>query len=1174
MFSSLELLGIIFAYGVILFAIASFGERRLSLHSNPYIYALAIGVYCTSWTYYGSVGYATQAGFTYLAIYIGPSLAFAFGAITLKRMINIKDRYHVTSIADLISARFMRSQLIAAMVTVICLIGILPYIGLQIKAILSTFFLATNVSPEIQSDTRTNVGLLFVCFLTFFTIMFGVRKLDPTERHPGIVLVLAVESVTKLLALVLVGLFVCFSLFDSPQALFQSIEQSENNIALQNLQAPPEPLRWISMTVIAMCAIFFLPRQFQVTVVENSTDEQVETARWLFPLYLIAINIFIIPIAAAGILLGYPLHQADTFVLLLPLDAGHAWLTALTYLGGFSAATGMIMVSAMAISVMISNHLIMPLIEYTSRAYFLRRYLLQIRWLAVALIILCGFGFEHAMGDSFMLLNMGIMSFVAISQFAPIVIGGLFWRKGTLKGAIAGLGIGFGIWAYTMIVPAFVHSGWLPHHIITDGLWHVAWLKPEALFGLNNLDPVTHATFWSLTLNSLGFCFFSLLKQPSAEEKQLTDEFFQAYQKDIRPLEKLEKNISYQEKLKRVHQLFFDYLPRVQASECCATFAKNIDHAQVNLFELYTLQSHVERVLSGHIGSAAAHHAVKNSGLFSEDEKRQLKELYSKILTDIQISPSELVSKVNYYQERERLIEQHTHEQIEHHKTLHKAKEDLLKSKLEQLRADREAEIARRDSSAKSEFLAMMSHEIRTPLNGVIGMSELLSQTELSKEQKEYVSTINYSGQALLGVINDILDYSKLKAHKIEIEIIDIDLEELITSATEIFTIQAMEKKIPLYSAIGLGTPSRFRGDPNRIRQIIVNMIGNAYKFTSEGYIYLHVKSYKNLLLFSITDTGIGISEPQKKTIFNAFTQADKSISRTYGGTGLGLSISKQLAELMGGAIGAEPIEKSGSKFWFTVDAHQDASIAAQKTLFEGLKLIIIDSDRDFVHFTEQATKGWGMEVTSLDHPEKGVTPAEQDGKLTLINSEFYYPEVAASQRTIWLYDHTDSNPLTPFLTKPISRTQLRESIKNATQKETLEVKKKTRTGTEFKDYSHLKVLVAEDNVVNQMVIIGMLKKFGVIPALASNGVEAVAATNENKSRFDLILMDCEMPEMDGYEACKIIKKENPKQLIVALSAHAMAERKKLATKAGMDDYLTKPIKLENLRTLIKQYFN
>ncbi len=408
-------------------------------------------------------------------------------------MVRIKATHHITSIADFISARHNKSQSVAALATIIALVGTTPYIALQFKAIISTFAIITDPAERMTSWTAAHVGPVVAGLMCVFTIILGIRRLDATERHPGLVMAVAVECLVKLVAFLAAGIFVTYFMFGGFSNVFSHIpEDMAAGLVKVWTADQSSPVMWMTYLILAMSAIMFLPRQFHVSVVENFDEKHIRTALWLFPLYMLLINIFVFPIAISGLLKGYQVQQADTYVLRLPLDAGQRWLSLLVFIGGGSAATGMIMISSITVSTMITNHLLLPVVGWIPALGFLRRNLLKCRWVAVAGVILIGYWFERQVGESYMLVNIGMISFAAAFQFAPAILFGIFWRRGNESGALLGLSAGFLVWFYTLLVPAFVRSGWIADTLLENGPWGIEFLRPEQLFGLSNLDPLPH----------------------------------------------------------------------------------------------------------------------------------------------------------------------------------------------------------------------------------------------------------------------------------------------------------------------------------------------------------------------------------------------------------------------------------------------------------------------------------------------------------------------------------------------------------------------------------------------------------------------------------------------------------------------------------------------------------
>ncbi|MCB0165865.1 MAG: GAF domain-containing protein [Anaerolineae bacterium] len=634
--------------------------RRFS--ENPWVYSFALAVYCTSWTFYGSVGSAASSGMLFLTIYLGPTLAVTLWWFGLRKLVRIKSTQRITSIADFISARYGKSQLLAAIASMIAIVGITPYIALQLKAILSTFTLVVGSEASTNTWSDNNVGLMVVVLMIIFTIIFGVRRLDPTERHQGVVMALAIESMVKLVAFLAVGIFVTFFLYDGFDDLLSKLSASSfNNMVSLGGQDVSSYLTWMSYLVLAMSAIVFLPRQFHIAVIENSNEKNIRTAVWLFPLYLFLINIFVVPIAAGGLLQGYGVEEADTFVLTLPLFHGQPWLALLVFIGGFSAATGMVIVSAMTLATMFTNHLLLPIIEQVRPLGFLRYYLLQARWLAVATILITSYSFEQIIGDSYTLVNMGIISFAAVLQFAPSIIGGLYWRRSNQLGAILGLVSGFLIWFYTLLLPSFIKSGWLSTNLLTEGPWGIEALKPEHLFGLVGLESVAHTVFWTMLFNISLFILGSLYFEPSQEERRVTESFVDALKitRRFTPSTFEKPNIDLANKLEIIKTLLSQYLTQAEVSiiiEKCLDATRLKAKTTITITQLADLSNEAEKYLAGSIGAAIAYQAFRRVELFTQQEAGSLSKTYNEILADLKISPQELREKISYYRERDMLM--------------------------------------------------------------------------------------------------------------------------------------------------------------------------------------------------------------------------------------------------------------------------------------------------------------------------------------------------------------------------------------------------------------------------------------------------------------------------------------------------------------------------------------
>ncbi|MDP7101462.1 MAG: sodium:solute symporter, partial [Rhodospirillales bacterium] len=524
-----------FLYIGLLFAIAYYGDKRADtgrgIINNPYIYSLSIAVYATSWTFYGSVGRAAADGLIFITIYLGPTLMFVAWWVLLQKILRISKANGITSIADFIASRYGKSTAIGGLVTLIAVVGITPYISLQLKA-LSTSLTVLLEYPKIIMPTAetglpvvTITAFIIAMAMAIFAILFGTRHLDPNEHHEGVVAAIAFESIIKLIAFVAVGLFVTFGMYKGFGDLFLQAAAKPELQELFAISPSADYTQWVTLTILSMAALLCLPRQFHITIVENAGTAHLSKAVWMFPLYLLLINIFVLPIAVGG-LLQFPTGNVDpdTFVLTLPMSTKNEGLALLAYIGGLSAATGMAIISAIALSTMICNEVLMPALL---RMVWLRlnepgdltALVLNLRRSSIVFIMLLSFGYFVFIGESYTLVTIGLLSFAAAAQFAPAIIGGIFWKGATSQGAFAGLGLGFAVWIYTLLLPSLALSGWLPQNFITEGPFEIALLKPYEFLGLTGMDNISHSLFWSMVVNIGSYIWVSVNTEQSAIER-------------------------------------------------------------------------------------------------------------------------------------------------------------------------------------------------------------------------------------------------------------------------------------------------------------------------------------------------------------------------------------------------------------------------------------------------------------------------------------------------------------------------------------------------------------------------------------------------------------------------------------------------------------------------------
>ncbi|TVO76942.1 sensor histidine kinase [Sedimenticola selenatireducens] len=890
-----------FFYLGLLFAVAYWADRRAdqgrSVIAHPTVYALSLAVYCTAWTYYGSVGRAAQSNIGFLPIYIGPTLGAALWVFLLLKMIRVSKSQRITSIADFISSRHGKSHLLGGLVTIIAVVGIVPYIALQLKAVSNSFTILmhypnitmpSNVTTlPVWQDTALYVALL----LALFTILFGTRHLDASERHEGLVAAIAFESIIKLIALTAVGLFVTFGLYHG----FADVMQQAQKAGLLKPMfesSSVSKLNWFSFSFLSAMAVLLLPRQFQVAVVENSSERHISRAVWLFPLYLLLINIFVLPIAMAG-LLAFPdgSVDADTFVLTLPIAHGQAWLAMLSYLGGLSAATGMVIVETIALSTMVCNDLVMPLLlrHWRTRTapVDMTSVLLLVRRSAIFGILLLGYTYFRVAGEAYALVSIGLISFAAVAQFAPTMIGGLYWRGGTQAGALAGLGAGFLVWAYTLLLPSFAKSGWLPTSFLEFGPMGINLLTPQALFGLSGFDEITHCLFWSLTANVGAYLIVSLYKPPNAEETAQASLFVDAMKYD-RPAVGLWRGNAEVDALK---QLASRFLGKAKVNTAFSEFyqKKGTHYDATQPADAETVHF-AETLLTGAIGSASARVMVAS---VAQEEPLGLDEVMN-ILDEA----SHIRAHSKALEEKSRELEQATAEL--------RAANTRLKE-LDQL---------------KDDFMSSVTHELRTPLTSIRAFSEMLHDDPKIhlEDRKRFLSIIVSETERLTRLVNQVLDLASIESGRGEWTTGEVTLSVLILQSIEATEQLFRHKKAIVETDIPINdTPVWADGD--RLMQVMLNLLSNAVKFipANTGKVIVSLTSDHDSYRVSVTDNGPGIARQKHEIIFEKFQQGDDVNGANPMGTGLGLPISRQIIEHFGGRLWVESTPGSGATFHFTI---------------------------------------------------------------------------------------------------------------------------------------------------------------------------------------------------------------------------------------------------------------
>lgn len=869
-------------YVGMLFLVAFAAERRARAGKtawlrSPLIYTLSLSVYCTGWTFYGAVGFAARSGLEYVTIYLGPTLVFIGWWWLLRKLVRIGRTQRATSIADLLSSRYGKSNGLGILVTILAVIGTTPYIALQLQSISLAVAVFNDGGTGGASGNTT--AFWTAIGLAVFTVVFGTRNLDVNERHHGVVMAIAVEAVVKLFALLAVGVFVVWGMAGGIGPMLQQIDASP--ISAWKVEGG----RWIVLTALSGMAIICLPRMFQVLVVENSDERHLATASWAFPLYLMLISLFVIPIAVVGLSSMPSGANPDQFVLTLPLSEGQNTLAVLAFLGGFSAATSMVIVASIALSTMLSNHVVMPIwlslqAGGASVSGDVRRVVLYSRRLAIAAVLALGYGYYVFSGGSAALAKIGLISFAGVAQVFPALIGGLFWRGATRRGAAAGLVGGFLVWAYALFLPSFGPDAVFSASMLVEGPFGLSFMRPEALFGLTGLDPLVHAMLWSMVVNTGLFMAVSLATFPSPMERLQGAEFVNVFEHSSAPRIWSGGAAEAEDLLVMAQRI-------LGPEEATELFTKTARHqGKIGYLPDPTPEflSELEIKLSGSVGAGTAHAMI------------------AQVHGGVSVSVADLMAVAD---ETAQIMEYST--QLE-------AKSDELQATAQELwRAN---EKLTQLSIQKDAFLSQISHELRTPMTSIRAFSEILLAGELEPEARsKYARIIQDESIRLTRLLDDLLDLSVLEHGQVVLDPQEERLGDVLDRA------QAAASAAGSGMHLSINRDSKnenlvVRTDTGRLAQVFINLISNAAKYCDHAKPELSIKtrSLREKIQIDFVDNGSGIPEDSHSVIFEKFARLDDDkAANSTGGAGLGLAISREIMERLGGSISYLPDRKGGA---------------------------------------------------------------------------------------------------------------------------------------------------------------------------------------------------------------------------------------------------------------------
>lgn len=974
MFKGWLLFAIILVYLCILFLIAYYAERReksgRSVVSNPYVYSLSLAVYCTSWTFYGSVGKAATSGLSFLTIYLGPTLIASLWLVILIKIINIAKENRITTISDFIGSRYGNSLSLSALVTVVAVVGITPYLGLQIKAIMQTFII-------LSGETKGTVaaGWFITLILGIFAIIFGARRLDLSERHEGLVFAIAFESIVKLAAFLLVGIFVTYGLFDGFTEIFSRISESEyKELLYLGGKTPVSYTEWASLLFLSMMAIMFLPRQFHVSVVENSDTKHVSKAVWLFPLYLFLINIFVLPVAFGGLLLGGEQVNADNFVLTIPLGQGNYSLALFVFIGGFSAATGMVIVESLALSTMVMNNLVMPLIFRFNQMKGFPSIILNIKRVLILGSVFLGYIFAVSIGEFYSLVDIGLKSFEAVTIFAPSILIGLYWKRGNKIGAISGILAGFSVWFYTLLLPALMKSGFITPEDSIFRLINSELFNPTALFGVAGLNKWSHSLFWSLGFNVLFYVGLSVFTRQNSEEARQALLFVESYSPSILTLK---SNYS----ARQIEDILGQYVGSREAKDIIEGIIarRGIRKEDISQNDLIILRDEAERVLSGALGSSIATIIFEDKLTLTEHERGELSSSIKHITESLRLSRQELAEanrnlaylkefseniiesapvgiatidsalSVKYWNRgmeaitgikkkkafnhqipellpwiTEDAIKQNEHREV----TIQTPSSKVFKINIspfkdpsggyvvitEDITEKREMEDQLFQTSklaSLGKLTAGISHEIGNPLASISSLvQELRSLNTEPHDDNEFtevsLKTINNHIERIANIVRSLGDFARISSREKSLS----NMPEILDRTINLVKYDKRFKDITLTSRAE--NLPLLRINPDQIQQVFINIMLNALDaMPSGGRLSVLMRKKGAFVEVIFSDTGAGIDESVADRIFDPFFTT-KPLGK---GTGLGLSICYGIIKEHNGTISVKSKKGEGTVF-------------------------------------------------------------------------------------------------------------------------------------------------------------------------------------------------------------------------------------------------------------------
>lgn len=868
---SILYLGLIFGLA---YAVEKGWGKTFLTKQSGWVYALSLGVYCTAWTFYGSIGRAQISGIDFLAIYLGPTVMAPLWWIIIRKLVRISKKHSITSLSDFIGARYGKRQSISALVATVLLLGVIPYLSLQIKAISESLQIASKI--DVVSKWYLDPAIFITIIMVCFVVLFGTRYLETNKPKTGIVTVVAFESVFKLVAFLLGGGFIVYGYFHGPSDIFARSGDTLPNF-YENVQLSDSG-DWFWLILISGLSVFLLPRQFQVAIAENRQEQDLKKAMWVFPLYLLLINLFVLPIAFAGTLTN---HTGDYTLLSFAKESGAFWVI-LIYLGGLSAATAMLIVSSLALGQMLSNNLILP--NYIKKIPSKPINVIRLRQISIAIVLFLAYLYYQGLGKNESLISIGIVSFIAVSQLAPAIIIGTYWKKASSTGVWTGITAGMLVWFVTVILPSINHN-----YDLNIG----TLINLENPLQIAGLSPTSNAIMLSLFCNLVCFIGFSVHSKPGVEESNQAELFVDVF----KFTREYESNLySASTSFPNIQSLLVKFLGGKRTEDVLNRYARinNIDW-KANPQADSRMISYAERLLTEAIGPASARIMIAS------------------VVQEEDISINEVVNILKESQEVISLNRQLKQQSIQ----LQALTNDLQSAN------DRLKKL----SEIKDDFLYTVSHELRTPLTSIRSQAELLldmgSEMEPDEEAR-FLQTMVRDCERLTRLISDVLDLEKFESGNQKLNVRKHHINEVIDDVIGSMRQTIEAKGIKLDVNISDAIPATFF-DYDRLVQVSTNLLSNAMKFCDQNNGRIRISSYQvdKMIKVNVIDNGDGIDAEKAVRIFDKFYQAHNQMRKKPSGTGLGLAICKNIVQLHGGKIYMQPEEPKGTRFSFEIPIYK-----------------------------------------------------------------------------------------------------------------------------------------------------------------------------------------------------------------------------------------------------------